>query len=283
VTAPGHDALDAALATVHRWPVANVAATVLVAGQRAASIGDERRSFRLASVSKLLTAYAVLIAVEEGVVALDDTVGQPGCTVRHLLAHAGGYAFDGPDAIAVPGRKRIYSNTGYELLADHVAAACGFEFAVYVREAVLDPLGMADTDPSGSPAKDFRGPLGDLGGFVAELVTPTLVDPATWAEATSPQFPELEGIVPGVGRFSPCPWGLGPELRGLKHPHWTGNNNSPATFGHFGGAGTFIWVDPVAGVALAMLADREFDEWALHAWPDFSDGVLDAAGARGHR
>ena len=45
----------------------------------------------------MLTAWAVLIAVEEGVVGLEDAVGQPGCTLRHLLAHAGGYPFDGPD------------------------------------------------------------------------------------------------------------------------------------------------------------------------------------------
>ena len=50
--------------------------------------------------------------------------------------------------------------------------------------------------------------------------------------------------------------------------------NSPATFGHFGGAGTFLWVDPVVGLAAVVLTDREFGPWALAAWPTFSEAVL---------
>jgi len=53
----------------------------------------------------------------------------------------------------------------------------------------------------------------------------------------------------------------------------------PATFGHLGGSGTFLWVDPGAGVALAVLTDREFGHWALEAWPALSDAVLEAGGA----
>ena len=53
------------------------------------------------------------------------------------------------------------------------------------------------------------------------------------------------------------------ELKDAKQPHWTGSANTPATFGHFGGAGTFLWVDPVATVALVCLTDRDFGPWAL--------------------
>ena len=107
---------------------------------------------------------------------------------------------------------------------------------------------------------------------------PTLIARETYAQATSVQFGELEGVVPGLGRYSPCPWGLGPEIRGAKHPHWTATRNSSTTFGHFGGSGTFVWVDPVANVACFALADREFDEWALSAWPAFGDAVLHELG-----
>ena len=85
-----------------------------------------------------------------------------------------------------------------------------------------------------------------------------------------------------MGRFSPCPWALGFEIRGAKNPHWTGTTNSPSTFGHFGGAGTFAWVDPAVGVASLALTDRPFDDWAeaaLALWPAFSDAVLDEASA----
>jgi CubicO group peptidase (beta-lactamase class C family) len=77
--------------------------------------------------------------------------------------------------------------------------------------------------------------------------------------------------------MEPNDWGLGVEIRDQKSPHWTGAQNSPATFGHFGGSGTFVWVDPEAQVALACLTDREVtsdDVWIKEAWPRFSDAVL---------
>ena len=100
------------------------------------------------------------------------------------------------------------------------------------------------------------------------------MSPATLAAATTVSFPGLSGVLPGVGRFDPLDWGLGFELRDAKVPHWTGGANSPATFGHFGGSGTFLWVDPEAGLACVALTDRDFGPWALEAWPRFSDAVL---------
>ncbi len=105
---------------------------------------------------------------------------------------------------------------------------------------------------------------------------PTLLAPTTAAVATSVAFPGLRGVVPGIGNFDPCDWGLGPEIHGAKAPHWMGTDNSPATFGHFGRYGTFLWVDPVANVALVVLTDRIFGPWALEAWPALSDSVLAA-------
>ena len=222
------------------------------------------------------------MAVEEGIVTLDQPVGQPGCTLRHLLSHAGGYGFDGAEPIARPERNRIYSNTGVEMAAATVADAAGIAFGDYLDEAVLQPLGMAATTLDGSPAHRMRSTAADLSRFATEIRTPTLISTATANEATTVQFPDLNGIIPGVGRFAPCPWGLGFEVRGTKQPHWTGTTNSPTTFGHFGGAGTFIWVDPAVGVACIALTDRAFDEWseaALSMWPVFSDAVLAEATA----
>ena len=91
------------------------------------------------------------------------------------------------------------------------------------------------------------------------------------------QFPGLPGLVPGVGRYDDCPWGLGTEIRGTKQPHWTGTRNSPDTFGHFGGTGTLLWVEPGAHVACIALTDRPFNDWsaqALQLWPALSDAVL---------
>ena len=65
--------------------------------------GETERVFRLASVTKLLTAYATLIAVEEGAVDWDTPAGPPGSTVRHLAAHASGLSFTEGKVQAKPG------------------------------------------------------------------------------------------------------------------------------------------------------------------------------------
>jgi CubicO group peptidase (beta-lactamase class C family) len=129
----------------------------------------------------------------------------------------------------------------------------------------------------GSAAHGVRSNLADTCRFVAEVMRPTLIDASTAADVRRVHYPSLAGIVPGVGRYGQCPWGLGFEVRGDKQPHWTGTSNSPRTFGHFGGSGTMFWIDPDADLALVALADRDFDEWrdaALTAWPALSDAVL---------
>ena len=260
-----------------QWPVPTVTAAVLLPDGSADSIGDVDHRFRLASISKMLTGWAALIAVEEGIVALDEPVGQPGCTLRHLLSHAGGYGFDGPDPVSAPERRRMYSNTGIELAAALVAERAGMSFADYLAEAVFQPLGMTASNLDGSAAHQVVSTVHDLLAFVRELRHPTLLSAAGAADFATVQFPTLSGIIPGLGRFDPCPWGLGCEIRGDKSPHWTGTANSPATFGHFGGAGTLLWVDPIHDVAAVALTDRPFDEWsatALEVWPQFADAVL---------
>ena len=112
-------------------------------------------------------------------------------------------------------------------------------------------------------------------GIFTEALAPTLIAPETLVEATTVQFPGLDGVLPGFGRQSPNDWGFGLELRDGKAPHWTGRLNSALTFGHFGRSGTFLWVDPDAGVALACLTDLAFGDWAREAWPRLADAVLE--------
>jgi CubicO group peptidase (beta-lactamase class C family) len=232
-------------------------------------------------VTKPLVAYAGLVAVEEGTLDLAAPAGPPGSTVRHLLAHASGLPFEGDTPIAPPGTRRIYSNTGFEALGAALAGAAAMPVARYLDEAVLAPLGMTATELQGSPAHGADSTVADLLRFARELLSPTLVAPETLAEATTEQFPGLAGVVPGLGRYDPNPWGLGFELKGAKSPHWTAPDGSPRTFGHFGGAGTFLWVDPDAGLACAVLTDREFGDWAPPLWSALSAAVL--AGHSGGR
>jgi CubicO group peptidase (beta-lactamase class C family) len=269
-----------ALHLVTSWPVEHVTAAVVTAAGRE-TIGDTERIYRLASLTKPMVAWAMMVGVEEGIVALDAPLrfatAPDGVTLRHLLAHAGGFGFDGDEPIAAPARRRIYSNTGIERAADELAAAAGMAFHDYLREAVWEPLGMASTTLKGSPAHGARGSSSDAVLFVSEMLRPRLLAPETYRDVISTQFPGLAGIVPDVGRFDPCPWGLGVEIRGDKSPHWTGRANSPQTFGHFGGSGTMMWVDPSIDAGVVALTDRAFSEWrddALTLWPQFSDAIV---------
>ncbi|MGB9281917.1 MAG: serine hydrolase domain-containing protein [Pseudonocardiaceae bacterium] len=268
------------LRAVGRWPVDTVAAAVVDAsGAVVGRHGAQDRLFPLASVTKLLSAYAVLLAVQEGALDWQQPAGPPGATVRHLLAHASGLAFDTQEVSAAPGTKRIYSNAGFVMLADAVASSSGISFADYLVEGVFQPLGMSSSRLTGSAAAGAVSTCADLARFAAELQTPTLLAPEILAEATQVAYPGLDGVVPGFGMQRPNDWGLGFELRDHKSPHWTASRNSPETFGHFGQSGTFLWMDPVAGAACIALTDRDFGQWARDAWPAFSDAVLaDLAG-----
>jgi CubicO group peptidase (beta-lactamase class C family) len=257
------------------WPVQHAAVAVVSRqGEMLGTYGDSARPFQLASVTKLLTAYATLIAVEEGAVNLDDAAGPAGCTVRHLLAHTSGLAFNKHKAVFAPGKRRLYSNAGFEELADEVAKRSGIPFADYVRDGLLMPLRMTRTIFEGSPSSGATSTLTDLTRFAAELHQPTLLDPQTLATATTVAFPGLDGVLPGYGYHKPNDWGLGFEIRAMKAPHWTGPSNSPRTFGHFGQTGTFLWVDPVIDAACVGLTDRNFGLWAVKAWPVLADAIV---------
>ncbi|MFB6891764.1 serine hydrolase domain-containing protein [Kitasatospora sp. NPDC056327] len=275
------------LRKIETWQVPHAAAAVVRGADGAVlgTHGPQDHLFPLASVTKLLTSYAVLVAVEEGVFELDDPAGPEGSTVRHLLAHTSGLAFDEHRVMAAPGNRRLYSNAGFDVLARTLEQAAGIEFGRYAAEAVFRPLGMhatlintAHRAPAGAGGLST---VADLTRFAAELQAPRLLDPGTLRAATREvAFPGTSGVLPGFGHRRPNDWGLGFEIRDGKAPHWTGTANSPATFGHFGQSGTFLWVDPEAGAACVALTDRDFGPWAAEAWPVLGDAVLAELGGR---
>lgn len=270
--------LDVVLREVDDWPVDTVGVGVTAAERLLASHGAVNAVLPLASVTKPLTAYAVLVAVQDGAVHLDEPAGPKdapeGITVRHLLAHASGLPLDPGGLVGVPERRRIYSNWGYEVLGELVADRVGRSFAEHLHLEVLGPLDMDDTVLEGSAAHAARGTVTDLLAFARELLDPRLLDGDLHAAATTVAFAGLDGVVPGYGRQSPCDWGLGLEIKSSKDPHWTGARLAPATFGHFGRSGSYLWVDPTRGLACAELADRDFDTWAKERWPGFNDRIV---------
>lgn len=265
---------------LHSWPVDRAAAGWVTGAGRSdtgsTNGADADTVFPIASVTKPLVALAILIAIEEGTMDLELPAGPDGSTVRHLLAHASGLGPETADPVVVPGHRRIYSNAGFELLGRILAERSAMDCATYVHEAIVEPLGLSATSLTGSPAHGAASSVSDLLRIIAEFLNPHLIHRATLEEATSPQFPLLDGVLPGYGLRRPNPWGLGVEIKGAKQPHWTAAANSQETFGHFGRAGTFLWVDPIAGVGCVALADRDFGPWAKQAWPAFGDAVLAA-------
>jgi CubicO group peptidase (beta-lactamase class C family) len=176
---------------VAEWPVRTASVGVTGPERTLGMAGGPDWVTRIASVGKLIVGLTALVAVEEGTIQLDEPAGPKGSTVRHLLAHASGLAFDADRSIAAPGRRRIYSNAGIERFAEHLAVRAGMPFEVYMRLGVLEPLAMSDTELRGSPAYDVWSAASDLLAFSRELLRPTLVSKQTLAEAVLPQFPDL--------------------------------------------------------------------------------------------
>jgi CubicO group peptidase (beta-lactamase class C family) len=135
------------------------------------------------SMTKIVTATAVMQLAEQETLSLDDPVerflpefpqprsGWPQVEIRHLLSHSGGVANPIPvrwvhpageggrdphdfavellakhDRLRFPaGSKAVYSNLGYIALGEVVASASGQSYESYVRARILEPLGMSAT------------------------------------------------------------------------------------------------------------------------------------------
>ena len=287
------------------FPVAMIASELTVDGRVRTLVeaGQIDEVFPFASVTKPIVAWSALVAVERGLLDLDAPAGAgtahsaagagtahnavgagmahnaagamlPGATVRHLLAHASGIAFDSDAVLAAPGTRRIYSNRGIEILGERLQEATATPLERWVETTVLEPLGMSSVLVPGSPAHSGEGTARDLAVFAGELAAPRLISASLAAEATSVVFPGLDGVLPGYGRQAPNDFGLGVEVRGHKHPHWTGRAGSPTTFGHFGQSGSFIWVDPEARRQAVFLGERRFAAVHKDIWPDLCDQIL---------
>lgn len=242
--------------------------------------GDVHARYPIASVTKLLTALSVLIAVEEGKWSLEAPAGPPGSTVRHLLSHASGLSTTcpgnvplGKDVAAPVGQRRIYSNQGYDLLTELFSAQVS-PWKDWTCRRVLGPLGMQNTVLGPSGASGAVSSVWDLTLLGQELLDPQVLPRSVVKGLSSPAFAGLKGVLPGYGFQRDNLWGLGAEIRDHKHPHWTSAENSPQTFGHFGVAGSFLWVDRQAAVSAVFLGAEPFGPWHRANWPALNDAIL---------
>ncbi|MDO5719993.1 MAG: serine hydrolase domain-containing protein [Actinomycetaceae bacterium] len=247
---------------------------------RVLEFGDSHLVYPYKSVTKLFSAWATLVAVEQSYVDLDDEVaigadGERIVTLRHLLAHASGLSFGSDTLEAEPEEKRIYSNRGIEMAASHVEKATGTEFARWTEEAVLEPLGLIETLIDGSAAHAGEGSIRDLLVFARELLKPSLISAELADEARSTVFPGLRGLTPGFGSYSDNTWGLGLEIKNQKVRTWFPRGVSADTFGHFGQSGSFLWVEPQTGRTAAFLGSQPFGAWHKKHWQNLGDYFLE--------
>lgn len=243
-------------------------------GRTIAVQGDPHTALALASVSKPLSAWGALIAVERGLVDLDEPAGPEGSTLLNLLDHTSGLPFEGDRTQASPGARRIYSNAGFDALGAHVAAAVGMDFSEWMTREVTEPLGMAEIDVTGRPSAGYRASIEDLLIFGREVLRPTLIPSALRDLALMVSREGLKGVVPGYGSFDDNQWGLGFELKGAKSPHWLSDSFPPETAGHFGGQGSFFFVDRSRDLAAAFLSGVTFSEEHKRIWPPLTDEIV---------
>lgn len=263
-----------AFSDIANWPADNVAGALISGGEVIETVGDTAHRFPVASVTKPVVAYGVMMAVEEGALDLDQAAGPEGSTLRHLLAHASGVGFDSREPEKGVEEKRIYSSAGYEWAAELVEEATGIEFPEYLRLGIFEPLGMDNTALEEAAGHGLVSTAEDLVAFALEVMNPRLLAPETVKEMRTVQFPELRGTVPGYGPFNPCDWGLGFEIKGkkgAKREHWTGTKLSPETVGHFGMSGTYLWID--GDQAMVALTDHDFGDWAKPLWAQANDEI----------
>ena len=218
--------------------------------------GDAARVYRWASVTKPVTALACLVAAEEGTIDLDEPAGPPGSTFRHLLAHASGLPLDGGEPDRAAGRAADLLRP--RLRRPRRGARRPRRDAVRrlpARGACSEPLGLA---------RPLRGAT-RLGRCTARSTTCSRSGASCSRRRSSRRRRSPRRRRCSSRAWSACCRASAARSRTTgasasssatrKSPHWTGTRNSPRTFGHFGRSGTFLWVDPEAGVALGCLTD----------------------------
>jgi uncharacterized protein YbbC (DUF1343 family)/CubicO group peptidase (beta-lactamase class C family) len=280
--------------------------------------------FDMASLTKVVaTTSAVMMLVEEGRIRLSDPVaqyipdfakyGKNRVTVRHLLTHMSGLRPDvdlgdpwvGYDAAialaneeilgAPPGRRFVYSDIGFFLLADIVAKVSKLPFDQFVAKRLFEPLGMKDSGFTPAPALRPRiaptetcTPYGwPCAGPGAEMLRGTVHDPTARRMGGVAGHAGLFSTADDIARFARMLL-RGGELDGARvlSPLTVARMTSPSTpddeanvrglgwdmdssysanrgellpvgsFGHTGFTGTSIWVDPATQMFVVFMSNR---------------------------
>ena len=281
---------------------------------------DADTQYKIGSVTKTLTAALVMLARERGEVSLADPVGRflprgphPEATLGSLLSHSAGISAEpagswwerspgvdaerfagmhvGASPVLEPGTVMHYSNTGYGVLGEVVAAISGVSWFAALQEQILTPLALTRTTyqmqaphAEGFAVHFLTGevtpePLPDTGAMApAGQLWSTVRDLTTWLTAlVDPDRSVLSG---DSLRLMATPRATTPEDRvgasyGLGLQVVTANGRR--SIGHGGSMPGFccgVEIDPDSRVGAVVLTNGAY---GLDALPTrLVDAVLDA-------
>jgi CubicO group peptidase (beta-lactamase class C family) len=236
---------------------------------RIAEAGDLDEVRPWASVSKMVVSLAFGVESDWELHRYDERVGPPGSTVANLLSHSSGLGLEKDDPVIGVGVKRVYSNYGIDLAVESILGEN--TAANWLQQRVFRPFGMASATLDGPPSHGVVGSTNDLAKLAVAWLRPDGIAKGTRDRLITPYAPQLDGFVPGFGRFSPCPWGLGPEIQGEKH-HWMGDWPA-SSFGHFGQSGALILLNADDQIGLVATSSEPFGAWATKLWPPWTSAM----------
>ena len=234
-----------------------------------ASEGDLEQARPWASVSKMAVSLAFAVELDWGFHRLTETFGPRGATLSNLLSHSSGLGLEEDDPVIDVATKRVYSNYGIDHAVNVIMGEN--EPSEWLHDRVFAPLGMSSSHLEGRPSSGVVGSTADMRSLGEAWLRPDAISKETRNRFITPFLPALNGIVPGFGRFSPCPWGRGPEVRGQKE-HWMGD--WPAeSFGHFGMSGALMLLNVDEMIGVVATSTEDFGPWAVKLWPAWTSAV----------
>jgi len=157
---------------------------------------------RFASVTKALTAVALMRAVDRGVLSLDDSAAKwlpefadrPQITVRHLAAHV---------SEGAPGVEYVYGTQRYAKLGAILEKSSNTGFEELLRKEIVTPLRMTWRDsPALGAHAGFVSTVTDMALFVQALQRDTFFKPRRFDEMTTPYRSSTGDSPAGVGFFA---------------------------------------------------------------------------------
>jgi len=250
--------------------------------------------FHVASVSKLVTATALMQLAENGRVSLEDDVARhldtldferrfpEPLTVFHLLTHTSGiedtFLFSTvPEQFLPPGDIVSYSNTGMSTAGQVVAAISGLPFEDYVAQNVLEPLGMPSSSFVPLSEDSPEAPIGYVlrgGEFEAQRSAFSRVEPAGSLSSTAVDMAHFMIAHLQGGRFGEGAI-LAPEtvqrmhrrqatnhpgLSGVTLGFWESNRNGVRILDQKGDGSGFhaaLFLFPAKGLGLFFACNRQ--------------------------